>query len=109
MERTIGFLNSKLFSKYKMHKIQNSKCSWRGGQVFYLQNHLQNLKYTKYKILMERRTGLPNTKSSSKSKIHRKTGLVDTKSSKFKIQDTFDRSSALKTIMKNIIVTLFIL
>ena len=75
----------------------------------FLNTHLQNLKYTKYKILMERRTGLPNTKPSSKSKIHRKTGLVDTKSSKFKIQDTFERSSALKTIMKNIIVTLFIL
>ena len=63
---------------------------------FWLQNYLRNLKYTKYKIPMERRT-----KSSSKSKIHSKTGLVDTKSwSKFKIRSTFDRSSAVKPIMK---------
>ena len=82
MERTTGFLNTKLSSKSKIHKIQNTD-----GEE----------------------DSLPKTKSSSKSKIHSKTGLVDTKSSKFKIQDTFERSSALKTIMKNIIVTLFIL
>ena len=53
MERTTGFVNTKLSSKSKIHIIQN----------------------TKYKILMESRA-----KSSSKSKIHSKTDLVDTKS-----------------------------
>ena len=74
-----------------MHKIQNSKCSWRGGQVFYLQNHLQNLKYTKYKI--QNADGQDDRLfkySSSKSKIH-------------KIQNTDgeeDRSSKYKIILK---------